>query len=144
MTELVGRKGCGCCGGGNGGQAATGGANGTGLDRKVERNRIIESFDVLSIPKDVQALIREALDSRDWDWFEDCDGCTAVSEMYWPTKYFPPCLRHDFDWATGRGGWDANVRFYRIQRAYRMSALQSGIRFIGVTVSWFAWCKWWR
>ena len=115
---------------------------GTGLDRRVEYHRIIESFDVLSVPVDIQALVREVLDSDLWDWFTDCDGCTGVSEMYWPTIYFPPCLRHDFDWQTGRGGWEANVRFYRIQRAYRMSVLQAGTRFLGVTVSWFAWFKW--
>jgi hypothetical protein len=110
----------------------------------TEYKRIMESFTVLSVPASVRVLVREALDSTEWDWFKDCDGCTAVSEMYWPTKYFPPCLRHDFDWQTGRGGWDANVRFYRIQRAYRMSAIHSGVRFIGVTAAWFAWFKWRR
>ena len=76
-----------------------------GLDRATEYRRIIESFDVLSVPADIQTLIREALDSDKWDWFEDCDGCTGVSDVYWPTIYFPPCLRHDFDWGTGNGGW---------------------------------------
>ncbi len=142
--EQIQKKTRGCRCGQDKGQEASGGASGVGLDRKIERHRIIESFDVLNVPKDVQTLIREALDSTEWDWYLDCDGCTAVSEVYWPTKYFPPCLRHDFDWATGRGGWDANVRFYRTQRAYRMSALQAGTRFLGVTISWFAWCKWWR
>jgi hypothetical protein len=108
----------------------------------TEYHRIIESFEVLNVPLAVRVLVREALDSRAWDWFKDCDGCTGVSEMYWPTKYFPPCLRHDFDWQTGHGGWNANVRFYRIQRAYGMSAMQAGTRFLGVTVSWFAWYKW--
>jgi len=114
----------------------------TGLDRRTEHQRIIESFDVFSIPADIQALIREAMHSDKWDWFTDCDGCTGVSEIYWPTIYFPPCLRHDFDWATGRGGWESNMRFYRIQRAYGVSAVRSGIRAAGVMVSWFAWVKW--
>ncbi len=142
MIEQTMKKTCGCCGGRNGGQAAAGGATGTGLNRMTEYHRIIESFDVLSVPVGIRMLVREALDSTQWDWFADCDGCTGVSEVYWPTKYFPPCLRHDFDWQTGHGGWDANVRFYRIQRAYRMSALQAGTRFLGVTVSWFTWFKW--
>ena len=38
-----------------------------GLDRENERHRIIESFDVLDVPEDIQALIREALDSDKWD-----------------------------------------------------------------------------
>ncbi len=127
-----------------GGQTAPGGSNGAGLSREVEHHRIIESFDVLSVPRDIQVLIREALDSKSWDWFTDCDGCTCVSEMYWPTQYFPPCLRHDFDWQVNGGGWEANARFYKIQRAYRMSALQAGTRFLGVTLSWYGWFKWWR
>jgi hypothetical protein len=108
----------------------------------TEYQRIMHSFEFLNIPTSVRVLVREALDSREWDWFKDCDGCTAVSEVYWPTKYFPPCLRHDFDWQTGHGGWEANARFYRTQRAYRMSALHAGMRFIGVTASWYAWFKW--
>ena len=115
-----------------------------GLDRATERRRIVESFDVLNVPESIQAEIIEALDSDKWDWFRDCDGCTGVSEVYWPTKYFPPCLRHDFDWQTGHGGWEANARFYRIQRAYRMPIAQAGVRFLGVTVAWYAWFKWRR
>jgi hypothetical protein len=114
----------------------------SGLDRQTEYARIIESFDVLNVPKDIRGLIREALDSEKWDWFRDCDGCTGVSEMYWPTIYFPPCLRHDFDWQTGRGGWRSNVRFYRIQLAYGVSAFRAGVRAAGVTVAWFGWAKW--
>ena len=138
------KKSCGCCCKGKTAQEAAGGATGDGLDRATEHHRIIESFDVLSVPHDIQVLVREALDSTKWDWFKDCDGCTCVSEMYWPTKYFPPCLRHDFDWQVNGGGWEANARFYRIQRAYRMSALQAGTRFVGVTLSWYGWFKWWR
>ena len=135
---------CGCSGNLKSDQKATGGATGGGLDRATEYHRIIESFDVLNVPRDIQVLIREALESKSWDWFKDCDGCTCVSEMYWPTQYFPPCLRHDFDWRVNGGGWEANARFYRIQRAYRMSALQAGTRFLGVTLSWYGWFKWWR
>jgi hypothetical protein len=65
-----------------------------------------------------------------------------VSEVYWPTKYFPPCLRHDFDWFVGRPVWQANARFYRISRIYRMTRARAAVRFLGVTVSWYAWFKW--
>jgi len=114
----------------------------TGLDRETERRRILESFNVLNVPAGIQAEIREALDSDLWDWFRDCDGCTAVSEMYWPTIYFPPCLRHDFDCATGHNGWQASMRFYRIQRAYGVSAVRAGVRVAGVTLAWCAYLKW--
>ena len=114
----------------------------SGLDRKVELHRILDSFDVFSIPAPIRAEIREALDSPLWDWFKDCDGCTCVSEVYWPTQYFPPCLRHDFDCATGHNGLATSRRFYRIQRAYGMGRIQSAVRFLGVTVAWYGWMKW--
>ena len=129
-------------GGGRCGFLGLGKGRSAGLDRETEYRRIIESFDVLSVPGDVQALIREALDSDKWDWFRDCDGCTAVSEIYWPTIYFPPCLRHDFDCATGNNGWQTSLRFYRIQCAYGVSAIRSGTRAAGVTLAWYAWMKW--
>ena len=113
-----------------------------GLDRAKEYRRVIESFEVLDVPADIQALIREALDSSLWDWFRDCDGCTGVSEVYWPTIYFPPCLRHDFDCHIGHNGWQTSLRFYRIQRAYRVGAVRAGIRVAGVTLAWYAWLKW--
>ena len=115
-----------------------------GMNRVTERHRIIESFAVFSVPEDIQALIREALDSKRWDWYRDCNGCTGGSEIYWPTIYFPPCLRHDFDCATGHNGLQASRRFYRIQRAYGMSAIRSGARAVGVTVAWLAWMRWCR
>jgi len=137
---------CGLLGLGKGRSACLSPGDGrqAGLDRETEYRRIIQSFAVLSVPADVQALIREALDSDQWDWFRDCDGCTAVSEIYWPTIYFPPCLRHDFDCFTGNNGWQASLRFYRIQRAYGVEAIRSGIRAAGVTAAWYAWMRWRR
>jgi hypothetical protein len=110
--------------------------------RAVEYHRIVESFDVFSVPAEMRLEILEAVDSPAWDWYRDCDGCTCVSEVYWPTKYFPPCLRHDFDCATGHNGIGASRRFYRIQRAYGMPAVRAGARAVGVTVAWYCWLKW--
>ena len=113
-----------------------------GLDRETERRRIIESFEVLDVPADIQALIREALDSDKWDWFVDCDGCTGVSEIYWPTIYFPPCLRHDYDCHIGHNNVETSRRFYRTQRAYGVDPFRSAFRAVGVTVAWCCWLKW--
>ena len=110
--------------------------------RAVERARILASFETFSVPDWARRDILEALDSPEWNWFEDTDGCTCVSEVYWPNKFFPPCLRHDFDWFTGRPVWPANFRFYRLQRVYRMTVLRSAVRFAGVTVGWYAFFKW--
>ena len=41
-----------------------------GLSRKIELDRILMSFDVLNVPKDIRVLILEALNSDKWDWFK--------------------------------------------------------------------------
>lgn len=110
--------------------------------REEERARIIESFDVFSLGKRERAEILEALDSDKWDWYNDCDGCTFVSEVYWPNRFFPPCLRHDFDFLTSGNGMETNARFYRIQRAYGMTRVRAAVRWLGVTAGWFGWFKW--
>jgi hypothetical protein len=115
--------------------------------REEEHARIEASFKVLEVPEREKAEILEALDSTLWDWYKDCDGCTFVGEVYWPTRFFPPCLRHDFDFLTGQQGAVANNRFYRLQRIYGMNRVRASIRWIGVTAAWFSWFKWrnkWR
>lgn len=114
------------------------------VDRYREYVRIYGSFKLLNIPKAVQALVLEALHSDQWDWFKECDGCTCVSEPGWPSKYYPPCVRHDYEWRTGRGGWDSNARFYALSRAYHMEGWRSGMRWFGVTLGWYGWMKWWK
>jgi len=112
--------------------------------RQSERARIEKSFDVFGLNEESRRLIIEALDSREWDWFLGCDGCTCVSELHWPTKYFPPCLRHDFDWTRGKGGWAASRRFYELQRAYGVPVWRSSLRTGAVTIAWYAWGQWTR
>ena len=112
------------------------------VTRMSERCRIKRSFDVFGVSEEHRALIVEALDSDAWDWFRDCDGCTCVSELHWPTKYFPPCLRHDFDWARGRGGMRASRLFLALQRAYGVPVWRSALRTAAVTVVWYAWARW--
>jgi hypothetical protein len=114
------------------------------LSREAERRRIVASFKVFNVPPAERAEILEAVDSKAWDWFVDCDGCTCVSESFWPTKYFPPCLRHDFDWFVGHPVWQSNRRFYRLSRRYRMTRLRAGWRFVGVTLGWYGFFKWRR
>lgn len=110
--------------------------------RWAEYRRIVESLDVFSVPPVIQAEILEALHSSAWDWYADCDGCTCVTEIYWPTKYFPPCVRHDFDCATGHNGIGASRRFYRIMRAYGIDRVRASVRALGVTAAWYTWLKW--
>ena len=112
------------------------------ISRLSEYRRIFKSFDVFDVPVELQDLVLEAINSREWDWFKDCDGCTTVSELHWPTKYFPPCLRHDFDWIVRKGDWAACRRFYNLQRAYGVPVWRASLRAGAVTVAWYAWGTW--
>ncbi len=117
---------------------------GRNMTRESELRRIVKSFEVFCLSAADRALIVEALDSPAWDWFVDCDGCTGVSDLYWPTRFFPPCLRHDFDWLMGDGGLEGSKRFYRLQRVYGVPRWRSGLRAGVVTVVWYGWSRWWR
>jgi len=107
-----------------------------------EYRRIVKSFDVFELSPELRSLIMEAIESKAWNWFEQCDGCTCVSELHWPTKYFPPCLRHDFDWIRGKGDWKASKRFYRLQRAYGVPVWRAALRAGAVTAVWYSWSQW--
>jgi len=110
-----------------------------------EYRRIVGSFDFYELDEATREEIAECLhDEASWDWYEDCDGCTAVSEPGWPSKFFPPCVRHDYDWCTGRGGWESNARFRRLNKLYRMEVWRATVRWVGVTVAWYALYKWIR
>ena len=112
------------------------------LTRESERARIEGSFEVFVLTAAQRAAIVEALDSPEWDWFNDCDGCTCVSELHWPTRYFPPCLRHDYDCIRGKGDLAASKRFYDLQRAYGVPVWRASLRAGAVTVAWYSWGRW--
>jgi hypothetical protein len=56
------------------------------MSRRTERNRIIKSFDVYDVPDIYRDLIKLAIESNHWDWFNDMDGCSFVPN-YWKTKF---------------------------------------------------------
>ena len=114
------------------------------ISQLSEYRRILKSFEVFDIPEELQEQILEAINSERWNWFEDCDGCTCVSELHWPTKYFPPCVRHDYDWAYGKGDLAASKLFYQLQRAYGVPVWRSALRAGAVTINWYLFAKWWR
>ena len=110
--------------------------------REREYRRILKSFEVFSVPPTLCAQVVEALESQRWDWYRDSDGCTCVSEVFWPTKYFPPCVRHDYDCRIGTPGPEAARRFYRLQRAYGVGRPRAALRTAGVFLAWYAWFRW--
>ena len=111
------------------------------LTRSMERNRILESFSIFSLPVCFQNLIIELLNSNEWDWFKDVDGCTAVAD-YWPSKYNPACTVHDGLWITGRGGIESDKIFRQLMLFYGMPKGHAQRRYIGVRVAWIFVYKW--
>ena len=97
--------------------------------------RIKQSFDFYDLAEDDRQTMLEALHSDRWDWFRDCDGCSCVSEPGWPSKYFPPCVLHDYRWHTGEALMKSNREFRRFNRLYRMEGWRSSVRWFGVTVA---------
>ena len=111
------------------------------MSKESELRRIKASFDLFELCDEHRNLIMEAIDSDLWSWYDDSDGCTGVSELYWPTRYFPPCVRHDYDFMIGNGGVEGSKTFYVLQRAYGMSRTRSALRVLGVSVAWCAWFR---
>ncbi len=110
--------------------------------KEKEYKRIVNSFDLFNVPELERAEILEALDDERWDWYEDCDGCTGVDEDGWPTKYYPPCVRHDYDCWFGHNVHKSTSRFTRLNKIYRMKPWKYRARHIGVYVAWYVWFKW--
>jgi len=117
------------------------------LDREPdEYMRMQLSLLLYSPRKEVANAILNAYNSKEWDW-RNSDGCTLVSECHFPEGVrFPPCVLHDHQWWLVKQGmqtaWKANRLFYLAQIDYGISVVRAGVRWVGVTVSWFSWFKW--
>ena len=111
------------------------------MNRKRENKRIIDSFGVYDVPDEFIDLIQLAMNSKDWDWFRDSDGCT-LAPNYWPTNFHPACLVHDYHWRTGRGGYWSDRIFLELMKIYSIPKWQRLTRFALVRFGWFAFFKW--
>lgn len=118
-----------------------GGSYEAGMGREGEKERIAMSFEEYLIPPEDAEIIMEAMNSTEWDWYVDTDGCTGVSNQ-WPTKYSPPCLVHDWMWQSGRGGAGADRVFLRLMLDYKVPVIVAYSRYIGVRIAWYMWFKW--
>lgn len=88
-----------------------------------------------------EQLVIEACISDEWDIKKDFDGCTSVSDLL-HLGYPIDCLRHDFDWITGRGGKLSDQIFYDLMIARGVSKWRARKRYLGVRLAWFGWYKW--
>lgn len=109
----------------------------------AEHDRIIRSFDVFDVPEWYRTKIRMALASPRWDWYSDCDGCTGVREP-WASRYFPPCLGHDFDCLTATTDEEmmyANREFEQGLLIYKFRPAVARVWRIAVDLAWWGWYR---
>jgi len=101
-----------------------------------EYDRAMASLLVYAPPSDVAEAIIAAYDSTEWRW-QDCDGCTGVSECHFPKGVrFPPCVMHDYLCWMARKGLAtrayADNLFFRAMRAYGVSWPRAAWRWAAV------------
>jgi len=111
-------------------------------EREEEIERIKNSFEVYEIPLYLQDLVIAAIEDIKWD-FMDSDGCTAVPN-WWPSKYSPPCLFHDYARRVlphERQKW-ADQMFRRLMLAYSFTKFKANLRFIGVRIIYITIGQW--
>jgi hypothetical protein len=111
------------------------------FDIHAERLLIEDSFVKYKIPITYRQLILTALDSQEWVWYKDCDGCTGVPDLTYMT-YHPACIVHDYLWVTGRGGKVADKLFYNLMLLYQKGSTVSRVRYIAVRIAWLGYYKW--
>ena len=113
-------------------------------DRKRMENVLVDRVNLGLIKADVKYYILDSYQDEVWDW-KTSDGCTCVTEVYWPTKYFPPCVAHDRHWkislenksffsAICSNHWNA-VMFFKANIGFGMNPFRALVRSFGVTVS---------
>ena len=125
----------------------------TSLDNETcEYARMLLALALYDPSDEIKHDIKEAYDAKDWRW-QDCDGCTGVSELHSPIGMrFPPCVRHDYDcWRSYQAKTikeadkirlEGDKRFYRTQRAFGVSRTRATGRVAGVRTAWCLWYRW--
>lgn len=103
------------------------------MTKEEERNIIIASLLVYDISGMYRKLILQALD--EWDWYNECDGCTYVHEK-WRGDYFPPCLVHDYLRRTEHDPFTTDLIFKDLIYKYTNSRVKSFLYFIGVRLTY--------
>ena len=83
-------------------------------------------YEMLGLLKVIEGNRIHALPGRSTQLGQDT--CAAVSEAVWKATLYP------------RDGTEIG-RCHRWQRAYGMDPVRAGIRYPGVTLSWFTWFK---
>lgn len=120
---------------------------------KAEKQRMASSLEIFFEKLDeptIQFLII-SYSTQSWDW-KTSDGCTGVSERYWPNQYFPPCVAHDYQCvlanrASTRKEADrvrkaGDKLFHKANKAYGLPWFSRTIRYWGVRRYWMFVGRW--
>ena len=105
------------------------------LEMKIELSTNIKG---LGLSESVSSawidLAFEAVDSKEWDYKEEYNGCTIVQDYLHPS---PACWIHDYTWITGMGGKDADRLFLKLMLLEGMPKFKALRRFSLVRIGWF-------
>jgi len=65
--------------------------------REDEKRRMMLMLQLYVPRQSVYDAVLKAYNDPDWDWYEESDGCTGVTELHSPKGFrFPPCVLHDY------------------------------------------------
>lgn len=103
------------------------------MTKEQELEKIKASMVVFDIHGMYKKLILQALEN--WDWYNECDGCTFVNEN-WNGDYFPPCLVHDYLRHIKFPALTTDLIFKDLIYKYTRSKIKSFLFFVGVRLSW--------
>ena len=110
-------------------------------EKELIKYQIREHYRECNLKPIYQILVEEALESDEWDFMTDYNGCTAVSELHYDYYVFD-CFVHDFLWITGRGGKIADKIFYDLMIARGLGKYIAKKRYIGVRIAWNTVYRW--
>jgi len=118
------------------------------IDSTDDEYMRMQYFLALYRPDDeVKHYIKAAYNSKEWDW-QQCDGCTLVSEMHSPKGVkFPPCVMHDYlRWLVKQG----RMTIGKCDKLFYKATWQLGgwkprafVRYwVARWPAWWLWLKW--
>jgi hypothetical protein len=108
-------------------------------DQAKKRIKFITKF--YDVAPYLESYIHEAVDSEDWDFYSQSDGCTFIREN-WPDSFYPPCIVHDYLRQNKISSeFEQDLIFKDLLDAFKKPKLKALLFFIGVRLSWFIFKK---
>lgn len=104
-------------------------------DQAKKRIKFITKF--YDVAPYLVSYIHEAVDSEEWDFYSQSDGCTFIREN-WPDSFYPPCIVHDYLRQNKISSeFEQDLIFKDLLDAFNKPKFKALLFFIGVRLSWF-------